>query len=38
MSEGLQGGVDRFLGDCLARTADLSDRIGRDFLGHTATA
>lgn len=32
------GGVDRFLGDCLARTADLSDRIGRDFLGHTATA
>lgn len=30
------GGVDRFLDHVLASTADLSDRIGRDFLGHTA--
>jgi uncharacterized alpha-E superfamily protein len=29
-------GSERFLHDLLARTADLSDRIGRDFLGHTA--
>jgi uncharacterized alpha-E superfamily protein len=29
------GGVDRFLHQVLANTADLSDRIGRDFLGHT---
>jgi uncharacterized alpha-E superfamily protein len=27
-------GCERFLHDLLARTADLSDRIGRDFLGH----
>jgi len=30
------GGVDRFLNHVLGNTADLSDRIGRDFLGHTA--
>ena len=30
------GGVDRFLTGVLGNTADLSDRIGRDFLGHTA--
>jgi uncharacterized alpha-E superfamily protein len=30
------GGVDRFLDGVLAHTADLSDRIGRDFLGHIA--
>jgi uncharacterized alpha-E superfamily protein len=30
-----QGG-EPFLHDLLARTADLSDRIGRDFLGHAA--
>jgi uncharacterized alpha-E superfamily protein len=30
-----QGG-DRFLHDLLSRTADLSDRIGRDFLGRVA--
>ena len=29
-------GCERFLGDLLARSADLSDRIGRDFLGHVA--
>jgi uncharacterized alpha-E superfamily protein len=29
-------GCERFLRDLLARTADLSDRIGRDFLGHVA--
>jgi uncharacterized alpha-E superfamily protein len=29
-------GSERFLHDLLARTADLSDRIGRDFLGHAA--
>jgi len=29
-------GIDPFLGGLLARTADLSDRIGRDFLGHVA--
>ena len=29
-------GNERFLHDLLARTADLSDRIGRDFLGHVA--
>ncbi len=29
-------GGERFLQDLLARTADLSDRIGRDFLGHVA--
>jgi uncharacterized alpha-E superfamily protein len=29
------GGVDRFLNQVLDDTADLSDRIGRDFLGHT---
>jgi uncharacterized alpha-E superfamily protein len=28
------GGVDRFLKTVLGNTADLSDRIGRDFLGH----
>jgi uncharacterized alpha-E superfamily protein len=27
-------GVETFLRDVLARSADLSDRIGRDFLGH----
>jgi uncharacterized alpha-E superfamily protein len=27
-------GCDAFLGQLLARNADLSDRIGRDFLGH----
>ena len=27
-------GSERFLHELLARTADLSDRIGRDFLGH----
>jgi uncharacterized alpha-E superfamily protein len=32
----LAGGVDRFLTQVLGNTADLSDRIGRDFLGHTA--
>ena len=31
-------GVETFLGDVLARSADLSDRIGRDFLGHGAPA
>jgi uncharacterized alpha-E superfamily protein len=30
------GGVDHFLKNVLANTADLSDRIGRDFLGHIA--
>jgi uncharacterized alpha-E superfamily protein len=30
------GGAQSFLGDVLARVADLSDRIGRDFLGHIA--
>jgi len=29
-------GSERFLHDLLARAADLSDRIGRDFLGHVA--
>ena len=29
-------GCERFLGDLLVRTADLSDRIGRDFLGRVA--
>lgn len=29
-------GCEDFLGRLLARTADLSDRIGRDFLGHVA--
>jgi uncharacterized alpha-E superfamily protein len=29
-------GMDAFLRDVLARTADISDRIGRDFLGHVA--
>lgn len=29
-------GCERFLGELLARTADLSDRIGRDFLGRVA--
>jgi len=29
-------GCDSFLGQLLERTADLSDRIGRDFLGHVA--
>jgi uncharacterized alpha-E superfamily protein len=28
------GGIDRFLANTLEHTADLSDRIGRDFLGH----
>lgn len=31
------GGVEPFLEDVLERTADLSDRIGRDFLGHTTS-
>lgn len=31
-------GVDAFLRDVLARSADLGDRIGRDFLGHGAPA
>jgi uncharacterized alpha-E superfamily protein len=31
-----RNGSKRFLHDLLARTADLSDRIGRDFLGRTA--
>jgi uncharacterized alpha-E superfamily protein len=30
------GGTAGFLDGLLARTADLSDRIARDFLGHTA--
>jgi len=30
------GGCAAFLGQLLERTADLSDRIGRDFLGHVA--
>jgi len=30
------GGIEPFLASVLARTADLSDRIGRDFLGHTS--
>jgi uncharacterized alpha-E superfamily protein len=30
-------GLVAFLDDVLARTADLSDRIGRDFLGHSGT-
>jgi uncharacterized alpha-E superfamily protein len=29
-------GSERFLHDLIARAADLSDRIGRDFLGHAA--
>jgi uncharacterized alpha-E superfamily protein len=29
-------GADGFLRELLGRTADLSDRIGRDFLGHAA--
>jgi uncharacterized alpha-E superfamily protein len=29
-------GIDPFLSGLLARTADISDRIGRDFLGHVA--
>ena len=29
-------GAESFLQDVLARVADLSDRIGRDFLGHVA--
>ena len=29
-------GCDAFLRQLLARTADLSDRVGRDFLGHVA--
>jgi uncharacterized alpha-E superfamily protein len=29
------GGVDAFLAGLLARVVDISDRIGRDFLGHT---
>jgi uncharacterized alpha-E superfamily protein len=29
-------GAEAFLQDVLARVADLSDRIGRDFLGHVA--
>jgi uncharacterized alpha-E superfamily protein len=33
----LSEGMERFLSDVLATIADLSDRIGRDFLGHTAT-
>ena len=28
------GGCEAFLDRLLERTADLSDRIGRDFLGH----
>jgi len=32
------GGVQSFLGDVLVNVADLSDRIGRDFLGHTSTS
>ena len=28
------GGLVAFLDDVIARTGDLSDRIGRDFLGH----
>lgn len=31
-------GADRFLRDLLACTADLSDRIGREFLGHAVSA
>ncbi len=31
-------GADPFLNDVLARSADLSDRIGRDFLGHATPA
>lgn len=31
-------GTTRFLDDVLARGADLSDRIGRDFLGHAVPA
>jgi uncharacterized alpha-E superfamily protein len=29
-------GSERFLHDLIARASDLSDRIGRDFLGHAA--
>jgi len=29
------GGVEHFLNDILATTANLSERIGRDFLGHS---
>ena len=29
-------GCEPFLQQLLARTADLSDRVGRDFLGHVA--
>jgi len=29
-------GIEPFLNELLARSADLSDRIGRDFLGHAA--
>ena len=29
-------GIEPFLNELLARSADLSDRIGRDFLGHVA--
>jgi len=29
-------GIEPFLNGLLARSADLSDRIGRDFLGHVA--
>jgi len=29
------GGVEQFLNGILATTADLSERIGRDFLGHS---
>ena len=31
-------GMEAFLHDVLARTADISDRIGKDFLGHVAPA
>ncbi len=31
-------GMEAFLRDVLARSADISDRIGRDFLGHVAPA
>ncbi|MGB5101857.1 MAG: alpha-E domain-containing protein [Steroidobacteraceae bacterium] len=31
------GGAVPFLAEVLARIADLSDRIGRDFLGHTSS-
>jgi uncharacterized alpha-E superfamily protein len=31
-------GMEAFLHDVLARSADISDRIGRDFLGHVTPA